>query len=144
MSYRHFSITERGCIEALYKIGYSWRKIAKEIGRHHSSVSREISRNKTNLIYSAISGDVKYKTRRENSICKGKYTKELSKVIEEKLTQTWSPEQISNTVLLGKLSYKSIYNWIYSQKIENAKKYLRHKGKNQESEERRGKINIGK
>lgn len=115
MSYKHFTTIERGCIEALHKIGYSCRDIGKEIGKHHSSVARELERNKDSMVYSASSGDMKYKSRRLNSVSKGKYEPEISKIIQEKLSQTWSPEQISNTVLLGKVSFKTIYNWIYNQ-----------------------------
>jgi len=143
MSYKHFTTIERGCIEALHKIGYSCRDIGKEIGRHHSSVARELERNKDSMVYSASSGDMKYKSRRLNSVSKGKYEPEISKIIQEKLSQTWSPEQISNTVLLGKVSFKTIYNWIYNQKLEKAEKHLRHKGKNRQPEEKRGKIQIG-
>jgi IS30 family transposase len=34
-----------------------------------------------------------------------------------KLSLTWSPEQIANTVTLGKVSFKTIYNWLYSGKL---------------------------
>jgi len=143
MSYKHFTTIERGCIEALHKIGYSSRQIGKEIGRHHSSVSRELKRNKDTSNYRATSGDEKYRKRRSNSISNGKYTKEISEVIKEKLAQTWSPEQISNTVLHGKISFKTIYNWIYQQKIEQADKHLRRKCKNRQPEEKRGKFSVG-
>ena len=45
MSYQHLSTYERGCIETLYKLGYSNRKIALELGRHHSTIDRELTRN---------------------------------------------------------------------------------------------------
>lgn len=41
MSYQHLSTYERGCIETFYKLGYSNRKIALELGRHHSTIDRE-------------------------------------------------------------------------------------------------------
>ena len=40
MSYQHLNTYERGCIETLYKLGYSNRKIALELGRHHSTIDR--------------------------------------------------------------------------------------------------------
>jgi len=43
MSYKHFNTYERGCIEALHKLGYSCRAIAKEVGKHHSAIARELT-----------------------------------------------------------------------------------------------------
>ena len=40
------------------------------------------------MVYSASSGDVKYKSRRLNSVSKGKDETEISKIIQEKLSQT--------------------------------------------------------
>jgi len=34
--------------------------------------------------------------------------------IEQALEATWSPEQISNTVTKGKVSFETIYRWLYS------------------------------
>ena len=40
MSYTHFTIEERCCLREFYKKGYSYRKIAKLLGRNVSSASR--------------------------------------------------------------------------------------------------------
>ena len=42
----------------------------------------------------------------------------LSNIISKKLHENWSPEQISNALLNGKLSFKTIYNWIYTGKLK--------------------------
>ena len=39
--------------------------------------------------------------------------KQLIQIIQHYLKLTWSPEQISNTVLKEILSFKIIYRWIY-------------------------------
>ena len=49
MSYTHFSTEERCCLQEFYKTGYSYRKIAKLLGRNVSSVSRELRRNCTHM-----------------------------------------------------------------------------------------------
>ena len=49
MSYTHFTIEERCCLREFYKKGYSYRKIAKLLGRNVSSVSRELRRNCTRM-----------------------------------------------------------------------------------------------
>jgi len=45
MSYHHFTTCDRGRIEALHKEGYLDRKIGTAMGRHHSSISRELGKN---------------------------------------------------------------------------------------------------
>ena len=49
MSYTHLTIEERCCLREYYKKGYSYRKIAKLLGRNVSSVSRELRRNCTHM-----------------------------------------------------------------------------------------------
>ena len=46
MSYHHLTISERIRIEVLSILGYSTRFIAKLLLRHHSTIARELSRNK--------------------------------------------------------------------------------------------------
>ena len=45
MSYHHFSKYDRGQLQALLEEGFSHRIIAQKLNRHHSSISRKISRN---------------------------------------------------------------------------------------------------
>ena len=73
MSYQHLSTYERGCIETLYKLGYSNRKIALELGRHHSTIDRELTRNDAKTKYHAPKAYEAYTIRRKNSKPKGKY-----------------------------------------------------------------------
>jgi len=64
--------------------------------------------------------------------------------IEHALEATWSPEQISNTVTKGKLSFKTIYRWLYNGVVSKRNyKVLRHKGKRHKPAEKRGKFIIG-
>ncbi|SEP34677.1 helix-turn-helix domain-containing protein [Paenibacillus sp. OK076] len=44
MSYSHLSIIERSKLEILHRQGKSARAIAEELGRHHTTICREISR----------------------------------------------------------------------------------------------------
>jgi len=128
--YHHFSIIERGKIEELKKLGFSTRTIGKRIGRHHSSVAREIKRFDNNENYEANRAQTNYRTKRINSKPKGKYSTELGCLLKEKIEQTWSPEQISNTVTKGKLCFKTIYRWVYEGKIDGVTAVrLRRKGK---------------
>ena len=52
MSYKHITLNDRNKIEVLKQEGYSSRIIAKILGFHHSTISRELKR--CNNIYSAV------------------------------------------------------------------------------------------
>lgn len=143
MSYNHLSTFERGRIEELLSLGYSNREIAKRIGRHHSSIDREIRRNVDVGGYKGERAEARYQKRRYNSKPQGKITAKLAAEIEEKLRATWSPEQIANTVALGTVSFRTIYNWLYDGKLPTVSvQQLRHKGKRRKSENR-GKFAMG-
>ena len=143
MSYHHLNTYERGYIEGLYKLGYSIRGIAKEVGRHHSSIARELRRNSTSS-YEAEAAQQAYVQRRKLSKSNGKYTPEIAQVIEDALSETWSPEQIANTITLAKISYKTIYTWLYQGKLHRGDlTVLRQKGKRRKPAEKRGKFAVG-
>ncbi len=55
----------------------------------------------------------------------------------------WSPEQIAATVLKGVVSFKTIYNWLYSGRIQFDISKLRRKGKSRKTKETRGRFNLG-
>lgn len=45
MSYIHFTLSERFCLQEFLKEGKSFREIAKLMGRSPSTISREVKRN---------------------------------------------------------------------------------------------------
>lgn len=59
-SYKHLTIEERERILFLKAKGYSFRKIAKDICRSPSTVSREISRNASTRDYSPTYAQINY------------------------------------------------------------------------------------
>jgi len=143
MSYYHFTTCDRGRIEALHKEGYSDRKIGTAMGRHHSSISRELGKN-NDFVYVAENAQHAYEARRQNSKSAGKFTSELAQVVEAKLAETWSPEQIASTVLMGILSFKTIYTWLYQGMLNRGDlDALRQKGKRRKLVETRGKFAVG-
>ena len=148
MSYTHLSIIERSQLDILNRQGWTVRAIAQEIGRHPSTVAREMNRNHVEGVYEAEVSQRAYQQRREFSKPVGKWTAELAKEVEERLQQTWSPEQISqgykaagNTLV----SFKTIYRWIYAGRLARAEvSMLRHKGKRRKPLETRGRFLVGK
>ena len=150
MNYHHLSIEERSCIRKYYVDGYSYREIARLIGRNVSTVSREINRNRTYMnakpAYYPHTAHKKYLLRR--SYChRGMFwNQEVILYIEDKLRATWSPEQIASAPApIPMPSQRTIYRWIYEKYLVNGNlKVLRRKGKTHGVKETRGKYNKGK
>ncbi|MTK84922.1 IS30 family transposase, partial [Turicibacter sanguinis] len=140
MSYNHLNTFERTRIEVLSKMGYSARQIAVQLNRHHSTIARELKRNTQQTYQVELADELAWKRR---LVCHRPETKseEVIQTIQHYLKLTWSPEQISNTVLKGVLSFKTIYRWIYDGTILLGDlNCLRQKGKPRET---RGRFNIG-
>ncbi len=150
MSYKHLTINERCCIVEYLNLGWNLSKIAKELGRNKGTISREIKRNKLNGKYRAHIAQESYENRRIKCRPNGKMANAtLVNYIQEKLNVHWSPEQISGRIELDlcnqKISFSSIYNWIYKRFLDKSSvELLRRKGKSRKPKETRSKFNIGK
>ena len=48
MSHRHLSARERFAIEQLRLLGLGYREIGRRLDRHHSTIRRDVQRNKSN------------------------------------------------------------------------------------------------
>lgn len=94
MSYHHFTIIDRIKIKSYLDLEFSVSKIARLIGVHKSSVSREINRNQINGNYEPIKAERFYLDRRQYCHKIIKITPETKKHIEDRIKLTWSPEQI--------------------------------------------------
>ena len=67
MSHSHFKKYDRDEISILLKKGYSHRQIANCLGKHHSSVSREIKNNSVKGVYDPAKANLKAQVKRTNS-----------------------------------------------------------------------------
>lgn len=117
---QHITSSERLEISILLGKGYSLREIAKVLGRSHSSLSREISRNKVEGCYFPKKAMHKAYTRRKYSKYQGmklEDREELKQYVITHLELHWTPEEISGRLQYEKLGYvsaKGIYRWLYS------------------------------
>ncbi len=102
MRYKHLSFEERCQIYGLWRAGHSQTEVAKEVGVHKSTISREFKRNIV-FVRTAL-GSWQYKPdyaqtyaeeRHKKKFKYVKFTKEVEAFVREKLLQDWSPEQIS-------------------------------------------------
>lgn len=150
MNYQHLSIEERSCIGKCYEEGLSERQIARLLGRSPSTISREIRRNCTYVNdsqkYYPHIAQKEYHLRRSHCHRGMFHSQEIIDYINEKLKETWSPEQIACRPCKLKIpTWRTIYRWIYAKYLVNGDlKVLRRKGKNHGGKETRGKFNTGK
>ena len=151
--YKHLVRVERMEIGILLRKGYKVSEIAAEIGRHPSTIYREIRRNTVSGSYRSAKADHKSYVRR-------KYAKyqcmriigdmKLREYIDKGLLEkNWSPEQIAGRIAretgMTPVSSPSIYKYIrsvYGRKLEQEldlarkKRRTRHQRKVTQLEDR--------
>jgi len=146
----HITTEQRYTIEVMIRQGYKRKEIATAIGKDKSVISRELGRNcdLRNGEYKSDLAEKKYQERLKNKPKCIKLTPKITKIIDDKLGQQWSPEQISNFDYkepIEMVSPETIYKYILSDKkqggtlhenLRRKKKYRNRLG----SKDKRGKI----
>ncbi len=93
---RHLTLVEREEISRGVAGGEPLRQIARRIGRAPSTVSREVARNGGRHRYRAHRADqAAWGRARRPKACKLAASPQLRLVVEDKLRDRWSPQQIS-------------------------------------------------
>ncbi len=114
--------TDRELILILASKGYTQKSIGEQIGKHQSSISRELRRgglNRTNYSCSKAQVDRNQKASNKGANLKIIKGNRIFDYLKEKLlVLSWSPEQISGYLNKDKrqkqISYETIYRYIYS------------------------------
>ena len=117
------TIDEREAISRGLVARKSMRSIAAELGRSPSTISREINRNGGRKSYRANKAEVAtWERARRPKDCKLKHRPKLCRIIAKKLTNHWSPEQISGWLKLRypndesyHVSHETIYKSLFVQ-----------------------------
>ncbi len=136
MPYTHLAQEERFLIYKLFQAGWSLSKIAGELGRHHTTISREAKRNRGKKGYRHKQAEEFAKhRRREASSVPRKMTEQLWAMVENLMVQQhWSPEQIAGRLRregVVSVSAKWIYNYIWADRAAGGTLFrnLRRRGK---------------
>ena len=115
--YHQLTSGERYALSALRKQGRSNAEIARALGRHPSTISRELRRNaKTDGWYRPGDADDYARWRRSRSRRNRRFTEEQWALVVVCLQEDWSPDQISGRFKLWGLlsiSYETIYRYIW-------------------------------
>lgn len=144
MSYTHLTKSERFYLEKRISQGVGVSTIAKELGRHKSSLYREINRN-TDPSFGFYSGlranNIAFKTKQDAKHkikSMSKLSSECMTFILDSLNKRTSPEQICGRLKREhnvSISVSILYNYIADDKANGGKlhKCLRHGGKKYKS-----------
>lgn len=112
--------------------GLSLRKIAEQLDRAPSSISREINRNGGRQKYRATNADERaWREVSRSKPCRLATNKSLQKIVARKLHDYWSPQQISGWLMVEylddetmRVSHETIYKSVFIQARGVLKKQL--------------------
>lgn len=151
---RKITFFEREKIESYLRMKKAKRWIAEKLGRDCSIIKREIARNSgEHLPYDAVTAQsIADRRKKKTNVRKLEKTgnEKLSEYVMNKIKEGWSPEQVAGILkshppeeVKGcknkRVSYESIYDWIYNGKGKEMGlyKFLRKKQKIRKSKQSR-------
>ena len=117
--YRQLTSEERHTLSTLRKQGYRQAAIARALGRHRSTISREVRRNSKDRggrVYRPGLADDMARWRRDRSRRNARFGPSDWLLVEACIKQQWSPEQVSGWLRrMGQLSisHETIYRYIW-------------------------------
>jgi IS30 family transposase len=124
--YKQLTQEQRYQICAFLKVNFSQSSIAKEIGVHKSTVSRELKRNRGGRGYRPKQANDMAINRKKNAKKNVKLTPSLVSMIESLIIQDFSPEQISGSLNRNHsihISHETIYRYIIADKRNDGHLY---------------------
>jgi IS30 family transposase len=118
MSYRQISGEERVIIATLHGQGFSNARIGKELGRHRSTIWREVQRNRTphDGFYRARRAHERTVARRRRSRRNQRFDGVQMARVDALLRGQWSPEQVSGHLRRAgelSISHETIYRHVW-------------------------------
>ena len=115
MTYTHLSQTERYQIQALMKAGQTQIGIARILGRHQSTISRELRRGSGRRGYRPRQAQILSDERSQCSRNAAQISPGTWRSVQDCLSLQWSPEQIASQL---PISHETIYQKIYTDKTQ--------------------------
>jgi len=123
-TYQQLTSEQRYQISALKRIGHGPTEIAKVLEVNKSTISRELRRNAGERGYRPKQAQEKARKRQVKA--RKRISAGIWQVVEEKLSQDWSPEQVSGWLKKHqgiRISHEWIYQYILEEKQAGGKLY---------------------
>jgi IS30 family transposase len=141
--YRQLTSGDRYELSALKKQGFSRAEIARALGRHRSTITRELQRNtRKDGGYRPSTAGEKTRGRRSRSRRNRRFTGEHWAQVRTCLEQLWSPEQISGRLALEgtlRISHETIYRYIWEDRKRGGTLHLYLRGARKQKRKRYGR-----
>jgi IS30 family transposase len=126
------SLQEREEVSRGLVAGLSMRRIAAQLGRSTSTISREIRRNHGRIKYRAIDADERaWRRSQRPKPCRLGINQPLQKIVARKLSKQWSPQQVAGWLKVEypenatmRVSHETIYRSLFVQSRGVLKKEL--------------------
>ena len=133
MTYCQLTPEERYMLAALRRQGLNRAEIARSLGRHRSTVCREVRRNSTRSDghYRAFTAQERTNGRRSRSRRNLRFSAADFATIDELLRRQWSPEQVCGHLArcgLLSISHETIYRHVWRDKREGGLLYTHLRG----------------
>lgn len=138
MKYRQLTSDQRYTISTLRKEGYNPAGIARALGCHRSTITRELRRNSRlngrTYVYWPSKAVQMTNGRRRRSRRNRQFSTAQWAIVIARLEQKWSPEQISATLRIEgilSISHETIYQYLWAEKANGGTlyKHLRQSSK---------------
>lgn len=120
MPHTHLTQPERYCIQEFLVMGWPQVAIAAVLGRHRSTIWREVQRNRNyRRRYEGHHAQLLAEERRSVSRRNRRFTVDDWECVRVCLEQDWSPEQVSirfAALDLLRISHTTIYNYLHQER----------------------------
>lgn len=142
MTYHQITSGERYMISALRKQGFSLAHVGHQLGRHRSTIGRELRRNGCRHGYYRPSVAVtRAVTRRSVSRRNQRFSPEQLRRVDTLLARQWSPEQVAGYLRRrGELhiSHETIYRHIWEDRRRGGRLHVHLRGARKQRRKRYG------
>jgi IS30 family transposase len=144
MLYRQITFAERYTLGLLRQRGLSPAAMARVLGRHRSTIGREIRRNRahSDRTYRPQLADWYARSRRSRSRRNRQFTPAAWAQIQELLREDWSPEQVAGWLRRHQrlvISHETIYRYIWAEKRAGGTLYQHLRGARKQRRKRYGR-----
>ncbi len=144
MTYHQITFEERYTLGLLRQRGLSAAAIARVLGRHRSTVGREVGRNRarSDATYRPQLADWYARGRRAQSRRHQRFSAADWERIQILLREDWSPEQVAGRLRLEQelaISHETIYRYVWADKRRGGTLYTHLRGARKRRRKRYGR-----